>query len=193
MLPGSGWLCARAGRAERSGDRRGPDRPGATMGRGSAAGRDASWRRLPRPPPRRHEAPGQRLDTVPRRDHRLWPGTVSSAAKSPAGSAFSGRTTPDARPPSRRTAMTPVMSPSPSCAGNMSSPQKRPSTRHYLQTTQITRLICSLRGGDRLAAVAAQIAIFWRPEVWSTRYCDLAPDTEPGGLRAGEASGTMLR
>jgi hypothetical protein len=40
-------------------------------------------------------------DSVPRRDHRLRPGTASSAASSPAGPAFSGRTTPDARPPDR--------------------------------------------------------------------------------------------
>src|SRR6266699_3175487 len=48
------------------------------------------------------EAPGQRLGTVPRRDHRLRPETVSSAARSPTGSAFSGRTTPDTRPPDPR-------------------------------------------------------------------------------------------
>src|ERR1700730_16108798 len=46
-------------------------------------------------------APGQRLDTVPRWDHRLRPGTASSMARSPAGSAFSGRATPNARPPDR--------------------------------------------------------------------------------------------
>ena len=47
------------------------------------------------------EASGQRLDTVARRDHRLRPGTASSATGSPAGSAFSGRTTPNTRPPDR--------------------------------------------------------------------------------------------
>jgi hypothetical protein len=42
--------------------------------------------------------------TVPSRDQRLRRGTVSSAARSPAGSAFSGRTTPDTRPPDRNDA-----------------------------------------------------------------------------------------
>jgi len=35
------------------------------------------------------------------RDHRLRTGTTPSAASSPAGSAFSGRTTPDTRPSDR--------------------------------------------------------------------------------------------
>src|SRR5207245_10028120 len=52
------------------------------------------------------QAPGQRLDTVSRWDHRLRPGTASSAARSPAGVVFSGRTAPVR---GRRTAMTPVM------------------------------------------------------------------------------------
>jgi hypothetical protein len=55
------------------------------------------------------------------RDHRLRTGTTPSAASSPA--------------------MTPVMPPPRSCGGDMSSPQKCPSTRHDSQTASDNRLI----------------------------------------------------
>jgi len=44
VLPGSGWLALEPGELSASGARRGPDRPGPTMGRGYAVGREARWR-----------------------------------------------------------------------------------------------------------------------------------------------------
>jgi hypothetical protein len=62
QLPVGAWCCRAAdgsalepGELSVPGDRRGPDCPDATMGRGSVAGGKAPWRRLSCPPPRRHK------------------------------------------------------------------------------------------------------------------------------------------
>jgi hypothetical protein len=108
------WCCRAAdgsalglGELSVPGDRTGPDRPDATLGRalwpvGRRRGVGCRARRRAGT-----GAPGQRLDTVPRRDHRLRPGTASSVARSPASSAFSRRA--PCRIRARRTAMTSVM------------------------------------------------------------------------------------
>ena len=82
------------------------------------------------------EVPGRRPGTVPRRDHRLRPGTALSAAGRPRARPSAGAPRPVG---ARRTGMTPVMPTPRSCGGDMSSPQKCPSTRHYLQTTSDNR------------------------------------------------------
>ena len=96
VLPGRGRLRARAGRAERPGDGRGSGSSGPAMGRGYAAGREARWRAT-----RRNKAPGQR--SIPSRAGVTACGRepLHPRPGSPAGSAFSGRTTPDTRPPDR--------------------------------------------------------------------------------------------
>ena len=67
------------------------------MGRGYAAGREARWRATAQ------ELKRLASSLIPSRAgcHRLRPGTAASAARPPAVPAFSGRITPDTRPPDR--------------------------------------------------------------------------------------------
>ncbi len=72
---------------------------------------------------------------APRQGSPRAAGTTPSAASSPAGSAFSGRSTPDTRPLSRDDS---GYAPPRSCGGDMSSPQKCHLPGTIRQPLQIT-------------------------------------------------------
>ena len=108
---------------------------------GSAARREAPWRRPPAP--RRHRSARPRLGTAPHRDHLPAAGIAPRSAR------------PRARPPAAHHAQArpPGLDDidddlSRSCGGDMSTPQKCPPTRHYLQTTSDNRR--SVRAGWRV-------------------------------------------
>jgi hypothetical protein len=114
------------------GDGRGSGRP-QRHGQGSAARREAPWRR----PPRRAgtEALGQRLDTAHAGITRLRPKSFRCQLTRALG--LQRRITPKR---ARRTSMTSTDDDlSHSCGGDMSTPQKCLPTRHYLQTTSDNR------------------------------------------------------
>jgi len=135
VLPAADGSALELGELGVPGDRRSPDRPGVTMGRGSAANWEASWRR--------------RLGTAARRDHRLRqeplhrrPGRSQASAGAPR------------RIGARRTAVTSVMTLPGSCGGDMSSPQKAHLPGTIRQPLQITALIARLRHLWRLSCEA---------------------------------------
>ena len=100
---------------------------------GSAARREAPWRRPPAPRRHRSARPAG-LGTAPHRDHLPAAGIAPRSAR------------PRARPPAAHHAQArpPGLDDidddlSRSCGGDMSTPQKCPPTRHYLQTTSDNR------------------------------------------------------
>ena len=132
--PAGAWCCRARDGPEPGvpGDGRGSGRP-PRHGQGSAARREAPWRR----PPRRAgtEALGQRLDTARAGITRLRPKSFRCQLTRALG--LQRRITPKR---ARRTSMTSTDDDlSHSCGGDMSTPQKCLPTRHYLQTTSDNR------------------------------------------------------
>jgi len=142
--PVGAWCCRardgpELGRPGVPGDGRGSGRP-QCHGQGSAARREAPWRR----PPRRAgtEALGQRLDTARAGITRLRPKSFRCQLTRALG--LQRRITPKR---ARRTSMTSTDDDlSHSCGGDMSTPQKCLPTRHYLQTTSDNRRYARRRG-----------------------------------------------
>jgi hypothetical protein len=101
------------------------------MGRGSAARREAPWRR---PPACRHRSARPVARYRPRRDHPIAAGIVPRPVRPHArpSAAHHG----EARPPGLDDIDNDL---SHACGGDMSTPQKYPPTRHYLQTTSDNR------------------------------------------------------
>jgi hypothetical protein len=101
------------------------------MGRGSAARREAPWRR---PPARRHRSARPVARYRSRRDHPIAAGIVPRPVRPHArpSAAYHG----EARPPGLDDIDNDL---SHGCGGDMSMPQKYPPTRHYLQMTSDNR------------------------------------------------------
>lgn len=117
-----------AGRLSVLGDGQGSDRPDPRWAGAPALARGVVAATAASPASRRHRGTQPAVRYRLRRDHPPAAGD-RSAASAPARSACGGRTSPKTRP---QTAMTPVMTCPRSCGGDMSTPQKRSPTRHYL-------------------------------------------------------------